>query len=168
MYRRGALLNFAMQNLGGQIPIHSYTDYAWVSDLVMLLCCTELTYWIYLGTSHEVTFNLIPNCKESCYGQISIEIATYSLGSHSLTLNKFWSPLWHTEKNAPPPLTTRTILVPPPSQTDGPLPVLSYSHNYIPYQAYGLCRVNFNLKHLRSFYALYIIIVYWWKCPLQQ
>ncbi len=35
-------------------------------------------YRIYLAISQGVTFNLIPNHIESCYGQISIETATYS------------------------------------------------------------------------------------------
>ena len=77
--RHGALLYFAKQNDGGQNPIHSYINCASVNDLVMLLCCTKLTYWIYLGISHGVTINMIPNCMASCYGQISIETATYSL-----------------------------------------------------------------------------------------
>ncbi len=76
--RRGALLYFAKQNDGGQNPIHPYINCASVNDLVMLLCCTELTYWMYLGISRGVTINLIPNCMASCYGQISIETATYS------------------------------------------------------------------------------------------
>ena len=33
---------------------------------------------LYLGISHGVTFDLIPNCTESSYRQISIETATYS------------------------------------------------------------------------------------------
>ena len=78
VFRCGALVNFAEQNEGVQNPIHSYTNCASVNDLDMLLCCTELTYPICLGIWHGVTFNLIPNFKESCYGQISIEIATYS------------------------------------------------------------------------------------------
>ena len=47
-----------------------------------------LTFWIYLGISHEGTFNLIPNCMESCYGQISIETATYSLGKNETSHGK--------------------------------------------------------------------------------
>ncbi len=77
--RRGALLNLDKQKGVEQNPIHSYTNRASVNDLVMLLCCTKLTYQIYLSISHGVTFNLIPNCTESSYGQISIESATYSL-----------------------------------------------------------------------------------------
>ncbi len=53
-------------------------------------------------SSHEVTFNLIPNCKESCYGQISIETATYSLhviyiNSHTrlAMVTRFHSPIKH-------------------------------------------------------------------------
>ncbi len=79
VFRCGALLHFAEQNRREQNPIHSYTNCASVTDLVMLLCCTELTYRIYLGISLGVTFNLIPNWIDSCYGQISIETATYSL-----------------------------------------------------------------------------------------
>ncbi len=77
MLRLGALLNFDKQNGGEQNPIHSYTDCASVHDLVML-CSTQLTYWIHPGMSHGVTFNLIPNRMEFCHGQISMENATYS------------------------------------------------------------------------------------------
>ncbi len=81
--RCGALLYYAKQNEQGLNPIHSYTNCASVNDLVMLLCCTELTYLIYLGI-YGVAFNLIPSCMESCNGQISIETATYSLDVHCL------------------------------------------------------------------------------------
>ena len=70
VFRCSALLYFAKQNEGGKNPIHSYTNYASVNDLVMLFCCTELTYRIYPGISLGVTFNLISNCNESCCGQI--------------------------------------------------------------------------------------------------
>ncbi len=87
VFRCGALLYFAEQNEGGQNPIHSYTNCALVNDLVMLLYSTELTYQMYLGISHGVTFNLIPNFMESCYGQISIETATYS---YKFCLSTLW------------------------------------------------------------------------------
>ena len=54
-----------------------------MNGLAIPVCCTELTYQIYLGISQGVTFNLIPNYIESCYGQISIEIATYSFPVNS-------------------------------------------------------------------------------------
>ncbi len=78
MYRCGALLYFARQNEGGRNPIHSYTNYASVNDLVMQLYSTEFTYWINPGILQGVTFDLLPNYMESYYGQISIETATYS------------------------------------------------------------------------------------------
>ena len=49
--------------------------------------CTQLTYRIHPGVSHDVTFNLIPNRIGFCHGQILIEPATYSLSfSSHLTL----------------------------------------------------------------------------------
>ncbi len=58
--------------------MHFYTNCASVNDLVMLFRCTKLTYLIYLGISHWVTFNVIPNRTESPSWWISIETATYS------------------------------------------------------------------------------------------
>ncbi len=48
---------------------------------------------IYFGISHGVTFNLIPNFKESFYGQISIETATYSY-THALSDSQLHKALW--------------------------------------------------------------------------
>ena len=59
--------------------IHSYTKYRSLNDLVVLLCCTWLTYPLHLGVSQGVPFTLIPICMQSCHGQILIEMETYSL-----------------------------------------------------------------------------------------
>ena len=78
VFSPGALLYFAEQNEGGQNPVHSYTNCASVNDLVMLLCCIQLTYQIHHGVSLGATFNLIPNHIGFCHGQKLIGTATYS------------------------------------------------------------------------------------------
>ncbi len=54
VFRCGALLQFAEQIEGRQNPIHSHTNCASVNDLVILRCCTELTYRVYPSTCMEL------------------------------------------------------------------------------------------------------------------
>ena len=79
MLRRGALLNFANENRGEQNPIHLYTKCGSASDLVMVLCCTEIPYHLYPDVLQGCTFSFIPNWMGSCHGQILIETETDSL-----------------------------------------------------------------------------------------
>ncbi len=44
---------------------------------------------LYRVISHGVTCNLIPNCMESCYGQISIDTATYSFDLVCINLDAY-------------------------------------------------------------------------------
>ncbi len=51
------------------------------NDLPMLLCCSELTMHMHLGTGQHVIFTLLRNWIGFCHGQILIETATHSLSS---------------------------------------------------------------------------------------
>ncbi len=89
MLRCCALLYFGEQNEGVQNSINSYTNCASANDLILLLCCTELTYRVHPGMSQGVICNMIPHCMGPCHKQIFIETATYSyvcVPSHELTL----------------------------------------------------------------------------------
>ena len=79
MLRSGALLYFGDQTEGVQNPIQTYTNCASANNLVVLLWCTELAYWVHPGVSQGVTCILIPHCIGPCHGQILIETASYSL-----------------------------------------------------------------------------------------
>ncbi len=73
MYRCGALLNFANQNVREQNPICLYAKCGSANDLVMLLCCTKLSFHMHRGVSQGCNLTVISNSMGSCHGQILIE-----------------------------------------------------------------------------------------------
>ena len=70
--------HYTMQSEVCKNSILSHTKCRSENDLLMLLCCSELTNHMHPGTGQHVIFNLFCNWKGFCHGQILIETATHS------------------------------------------------------------------------------------------
>ncbi len=75
----GTTEHFTMQGEVCKNSILSHTKCRSENDLLMLLCCSELTNHVHHGTGQHVIFNLFCNWKGFCHGQILIETATHSM-----------------------------------------------------------------------------------------
>ena len=70
--------HYTMQGEVCKNSILSHTKCRSENDLLMLLCCSELTNHMHPGTGQHVIFTLLRNWIGFCYGQILIETATHS------------------------------------------------------------------------------------------